>query len=249
MARSRNIKPSFFSNDVLAECDPLARLLFIGLWTIADKEGRLEYRPKRIKAEVLPYDNCDIDNLIAQLVQGGFVLVYSHGESQYIQVINFTKHQNPHMKEQPSALPAPDLHHTSTILARPLIDSLNPLTDSLLLNPLTGIQEEKKARAENSDDEFVYMSCGHPIKKGQQVINGNVIRLKSEDYCAWENRYHVLGDFDGILRERDKFLANLPTTDRRRKGWFVTTSVYLDSLLKKSGKPLDKQQAAPAGQS
>ena len=50
MARARNIKPGFFANENLAECDPLARLLFAGLWCLADREGRLEDRPKRIAA-------------------------------------------------------------------------------------------------------------------------------------------------------------------------------------------------------
>lgn len=50
MARARNIKPAFFMNDELAEIDPLGRLLFIGLWTIADREGRLEDRPARHKS-------------------------------------------------------------------------------------------------------------------------------------------------------------------------------------------------------
>jgi len=48
MARSRNIKPGFFRNEMLAECSPLARLLFAGLWCLADRFGRLEDRPKRI---------------------------------------------------------------------------------------------------------------------------------------------------------------------------------------------------------
>ena len=128
MARSRNIKPSFFCNDVLADTEPLARLLFIGLWTIADREGRLEYRPKRIKAEILPYDDVDVEKLIKQLSDGGFLIVYRHLEIEYIQVVNFTKHQNPHMKEQASTIPAPDLHsscHADSL--NPLIDSLNPL--------------------------------------------------------------------------------------------------------------------------
>lgn len=67
MARARNIKPGFFANEDLAECDPLARLLFAGLWCLADREGRLEDRPKRIRAELLPYDSCDADELLNQL--------------------------------------------------------------------------------------------------------------------------------------------------------------------------------------
>ena len=67
MARARSIKPSFFKNDELAECEPMARLLFVGLWTLADRDGRLECRPMRIKAELFPYDNCDINELLEQL--------------------------------------------------------------------------------------------------------------------------------------------------------------------------------------
>ena len=87
MARARNIKPGFFSNDVLAECEPLARLLFAGLWTIADREGRLEDRPKRIKAELLPYDDCNIDALLDALHSKGFILRYSVENQQLIQIL------------------------------------------------------------------------------------------------------------------------------------------------------------------
>lgn len=109
MARSRNIKPSFFINDELAEIDPLGRLLFIGLWTIADREGRLEYRPARIKIETLPYDNCDIEKLLEDLETRSFILTYFHEGSRYIQITNFCKHQNPHRNEKESEIPAPDV--------------------------------------------------------------------------------------------------------------------------------------------
>ena len=53
MARARNIKPGFFDNETLGELPALTRLLFIGLWCLADREGRLQDRPKRIKKELL----------------------------------------------------------------------------------------------------------------------------------------------------------------------------------------------------
>jgi len=128
MPRARNIKPAFFTNDRLAECEPLARILFIGLWTISDREGRLEDRPKKIKAETLPYDNCDPDSLLNQLHNGGFIIRYKYENISYIQIVNFIKHQNCHMKESASTIPAPDKHHTSTI-------PVGLLTESFLLNP------------------------------------------------------------------------------------------------------------------
>ena len=142
MARARNIKPGFFTNDRLAECDPLARILFAGLWCIADRAGRLEDRPKRIKAELLPYDSCDADALIEQLAEGGFLERYEADGNRFIQVLNFAKHQNPHVKEAPSAIPAPYKNKASTVQeqgtsyecteqAGLIPDSLNLIPDSI----------------------------------------------------------------------------------------------------------------------
>ena len=78
MARSRNIKPGFFLNDVLSEIEPLGRLLFAGLWTIADKAGRLRDSPKKIKACILPYDDCDVNNLLNELWKRKFILLIIH---------------------------------------------------------------------------------------------------------------------------------------------------------------------------
>ncbi|MCC5468580.1 hypothetical protein [Pelosinus baikalensis] len=128
MARSRNIKPGFFTNDELAEIEPLGRLLFAGLWTIADREGRLEDRPKKIKIEVLPYDNCDIDSLLQELSNRKFILRYEVNGERYIQILTFIEHQNPHRNEKPSTIPAPDLHSTSTVQA-PCINSTSNIQE------------------------------------------------------------------------------------------------------------------------
>lgn len=53
MARSRNIKPGFFTNEVLADMPALVRLLFAGLWTIADRDGRLEDRARRLRESTM----------------------------------------------------------------------------------------------------------------------------------------------------------------------------------------------------
>jgi hypothetical protein len=91
--RIRTIKPEFWTNDELAELAPLTRLLFIGLWNMADRRGRLEDRPKRIKAAILPYDAVDVDEALDSLQDGGFITRYAVGDVQVIQVVNFEKHQ------------------------------------------------------------------------------------------------------------------------------------------------------------
>ncbi len=108
MARARNIKPAFFDNDELADNDPLGRLLFIGLWTIADCNGNLEWRSKRVKKQLLAYDECCIDSLAINLDKSGFVRFYSDGDKIYLNVINFDKHQNPHKNEKAKGTEIPE---------------------------------------------------------------------------------------------------------------------------------------------
>ncbi len=106
--RARNVKPGLFTNELLAEVPPVGRLLFIGLWCLADREGRLEDRPKRIKVEVLPFDDVDIDELLSQLRQRKFIERYEVNGMRLIQVSAFARHQTPHIREAASTLPGPE---------------------------------------------------------------------------------------------------------------------------------------------
>lgn len=105
MARTRNIKPGFFLNDVLGECHPLGRLLFAGLWCQADRNGVVEYRPRRIKAEILPFDDADIEALVVELEARGFVVRFAANGSTWLRVVKFREHQTPHPRE-----PAIEIH-------------------------------------------------------------------------------------------------------------------------------------------
>lgn len=105
MPRIRSIKPGFFANEQLADLQPDAQLLFIGLWTLADREGRLEDRPRRIQGELFRYRNVDVDALLNELQKAGFVRRYTAEAVDCIQVVNFGKHQRPNKNELASDLP------------------------------------------------------------------------------------------------------------------------------------------------
>jgi hypothetical protein len=109
MSRQRNISPTFFLDADLGTLPPLARLLFAGLWTIADREGRLEDRPDRIKRLVLPHDDCDVHELLRLLATkpGRFIIRYRVERRRFIQIRNFPRYQHVHPKEAKSRIPAP----------------------------------------------------------------------------------------------------------------------------------------------
>lgn len=152
--RARGIKPQFFTDEHIVQLSPWARILFVGLWCAADREGRLEDRPAQLKINLFPCDDVDVDNLLDEIAAspGRLILRYTVGEHRYIQVVNFNKHQSPHMREQASTIPAPDMSGASPVQARLIPSSLTP--DSGLLTPVPPKEEAAAvAREERSSIE------------------------------------------------------------------------------------------------
>lgn len=133
MARARNIKPGFYANEDLAECSVWARFIFPGLWMMADREGRLEYRPKKIKGELLRYDNQDADPLLLELQAHGFILIYEAEGKEFIQIIKFSMHQNPHHREVDSVIPPPKSLGLSMVSTRSKPEADDSYHDDLAL--------------------------------------------------------------------------------------------------------------------
>jgi hypothetical protein len=104
--RSRNLKPSIFTNELLAVADPLFTVIFEGLWCAADREGRLEDRPAKIHMAINPGRAFEgTERSLGWLSENKFILRYTLDGVAYIQVLMFWKHQNPHFKEAPSVIP------------------------------------------------------------------------------------------------------------------------------------------------
>jgi hypothetical protein len=142
--RSRNIKPALFKNEVLGTEDPFLTILFEGLWCAADREGRLEDRPLRIKAEIFPYrHDLDINGYLTDLERLEFICRYQVGKQNIIQVIKFLDHQNPHKTEKASILPdvaertneIKELHDNVPLTVKEPLNNGRRPADSLLLIP------------------------------------------------------------------------------------------------------------------
>ena len=110
MPRIRMVKPEFFDDPAVGDLPLPARLFFIGLWTQADREGRLVEDVRQLKARLFPYDAVEIRDLIVELQARRMLCRYeavdSSGERRrYLWIRNFTKHQRPHPKEPASVIP------------------------------------------------------------------------------------------------------------------------------------------------
>lgn len=93
MARIRNIKPDFWTDEKLVELEAIDRLLFIGIWNFADDEGYVPFSPKRIKMQVFPGDSLDISRGLQNLISARLLSLYDSEAGKVLRVTNWAKHQ------------------------------------------------------------------------------------------------------------------------------------------------------------
>ena len=90
------------------------------MWCYADREGRFEWRPERIKIKVFPYDRIKIEPLLNQLIEHNFIIQYETDNPIYGFIPTFLDHQRPHPNEAASKLPEPseELLNKINVIAR-----------------------------------------------------------------------------------------------------------------------------------
>ncbi|WP_233866710.1 hypothetical protein [Paraburkholderia adhaesiva] len=113
MPRSRTVKGGFFRSPDIQHTPVDCRLLFISLWTQADRDGRLEDLPSKIRDEAFPYDfditEQHVDDLLNILDHRDLILRYVVEGRPLIFITKWKTHQHPHPKEAKSELaPPPD---------------------------------------------------------------------------------------------------------------------------------------------
>ena len=129
--RIRTIKPEFWSSEDIAALDYFDRLVFIGLWSMADDEGRLQGDARLIRSQLFPIDDhigessvrthgaltedsLSIHDTLMHLSNGGQITLYEGCNGRtYIQVTNFTEHQRIN-RPTASKYPAPTRENTIT---------------------------------------------------------------------------------------------------------------------------------------
>lgn len=165
MAYIRTIKATFFTSDDIVSLSPLARLLYIALWTEADREGRMYWRPGNFKLRFLPGDNCDIHALCEELLESGLVVTYLVVGKTYAEIPTFTRHQVINNRERESILPPRVIDTTATR------DDASPTRDDVTATPLIG-KERKGSKPPSQDREVSTTESVHGRASAQKIGNG-----------------------------------------------------------------------------
>lgn len=272
MARSRSIKPGFFANEDLIELPFEYRLLFAGLWTLADREGRLEDRPKKIKLNIFPGDNVDVDSGLAALARMNFIVRYEVSGIRYIQVTAWSKHQSPHIKETASTMPAPDSPgarpdkaprktRAKTSVAALVPSSLTP--DSLIV-PNGTMSTSSTVSAEDRIFEHWKTEYAHPKArldpKRRKLITA-ALKLyaepdliaaisgykKSPHHMGDNDRHTVYDDIENFLRDAKHIDIGIALSSDRKSGNGLNGHAHFDAsrdLVFKSEKEFSAYERA-----
>lgn len=213
MARIRTIKPEFWQDERIGLMPMAARLLYIGLWTIADDYGRLRGNPLFIRAQLFPYDNdIDVVGELDLLECTGRITRYRADGEHFIWVRRFNDHQRID-KPQESRLPPPP--ERSENVPGTLQDD----------SRLEGKGEEGKGSGKVV--EGTAPPPAEPVQHLPRTVAAPTTdpdTWAAEDFWAWAQDRRCAG---GLLSEK-------PVHNRKLSAWFsaalMTEGVTVDAL-------------------
>ncbi len=112
MSRIRTIKPELAKHEGLYDLElelniPL-RFAWAMLPTACDREGRFAWRPRTLKADILPHDLIEFSRVLDAWLTRGYILKYRVGKDWFGWVPTFRKHQVVNARESASSLPSID---------------------------------------------------------------------------------------------------------------------------------------------
>lgn len=203
MSRRRIIDPDYFLDEEVSSVSPLARILYVGLWTICDDNyATLPYREQWIKVQILPYENkADVSKLLDELIEIGKVIPFKASDGlKYLYLKNFHKHQR---IDKPSKPKYPEYQ-----------DTLRVLPEDSKSTPDKVIKEVKEdKRKEVSDVYLLYEAIfGRDVKARNDARNSQIkARLKSFTLEEIEKAF-LNGSKDAFLcgdNKDGKFYANI----------------------------------------
>lgn len=234
MARIRTIKPEFFDDPDLAAMSHAARLAFIGLWTQADRAGRLADDPTRLRARLFPYEpRVSMTRILDQLASKHFIHRYQVDGKGFIQIRTFPKHQHVNIKEPPSTIPAPDEHHAGTM---PTPDQDHADTQG------TGRELEGKGRSTKSPESR--FDSGPVVLEFPVVgTDARVWHLTQSQVDGWVQDFPMLD----ITHEAKKAHAWVMADPRRRKTARGMRKFLVAWLNRATERPQSNGHAAPDG--
>lgn len=194
MARIRTIKPDFWTDGNMVKLSPFARLLYIGIWnfTLCD-HGHVSDDAMKLKLQILPMDNVDIDELLAEIMaQGRVTRVASADGRTYLHVPRFEDHQkiDPRWKTRcPACAQQDSLAPVETPVSLSELPATPEVSPTLTLGRDGMGRESKKTSSSTAtpSKEFDAFWIQYPRKAGKEAARkafAKALKMTTADRIA-----------------------------------------------------------------
>lgn len=147
MARKRMIDPNIWQSEDFSKLSTLGKLVFIGLFSLADDEGRGRCNPVYLKSTLFPYEegirSADIDKTLSEISSNMSVIFYSCDGSSYYSLYNWNTWQK---IDRPSESKIPE--YNSQAMQRLFVEDSSKVRRAIVPNKKR-IEDNKNIKEEN----------------------------------------------------------------------------------------------------
>lgn len=219
MARKRMIDPGIWQSEDFSKLSTLAKLVFIGLFSLADDEGRGRCNPVYLKSTLFPYEegirSADIDKTLSEISSNMSVILYSCDGSNYYSLYNWDTWQK---IDKPTPSKIPDFDEKNCI--RLLFDegSTNVRRGVALNRIEKNIKEKEKEEKKKSFEPPTLDEIRKYIQEKSLNVNpekffnyfseGNWIDSKGVKVKNWKQKLLTWNGYSNSLKTRQSQPSN-----------------------------------------
>lgn len=201
MSRIRTVKPEFWTSEQVIACSPIARLLFIGLWSFCDDNGVHPASYIRLKAEVFPANNFstpEIKQWINELINNSLIREYIVDAKAYWLVTGWKKHQRIDKPTYRHPLPQSDLKkiEDNSTTIRQDIDECSSMNTRL-------IDDNSSTEWKGMDRIGREKEIGEVETSPSNVSESNLLASTQELFNYWQTKMnHPHAKFDANRKRK-----------------------------------------------
>lgn len=260
MARIRTIKPEFWSSEQVMECQPLTRLLFIGIWNFCDDGGNHPDSEKTIKARVFPGDeisSSSIRRMLDELSSNGLLAFYEHSGKRYLHVCGWE-----HQRIDKPTFKYPEFVQSLVVSSPPLLGAgtddsqkpgpvgdsvgessanIRPPFDEESSNPLLGLDPGREGmgnrKGEEQDQEHVHRRDAPPddaTLDSQAGANGQEQRAPDQPAPVDPKSKRNIKPATDLLDGFDQFYRLYPRRQKRPSAESAWKKLKPDAALRET---------------
>lgn len=216
MARKRMIDPNIWQSEDFSKLSTLSKLVFIGLFSLADDEGRGRCNPVYLRSTLFPYEenirSTDINKTLSEISSNMSVVFYCCDGSNYYSLYNWNTWQKIDRPTK-SKIPQYDEKTMQILFDESSSNShLNISTNNKKIENNNKRKKEKKFIPPTLNDVRSYINESKLKVDAEQFYNyfteGNWIDSKGNPVKSWKQKILTWNSYSTLPKSEKKQIYN-----------------------------------------